>query len=225
MQRIPEPELMDEPEQALAYASADFSEPNQLFVDLFTRLVDNRQVEGNVLDLGCGPGDICIRLAESFPSLQFLGIDGSRAMLEHAYTAVKSKQTIQNRVVFQEMNIPSSQIPTSAFDYVISNSLLHHLHDPEVLWNIVKHCSKPGALVLVMDLFRPGSMEEATAIVETYAGDEAAILKQDFFNSLCAAFTIEEVKWQLNEAGLADFTVTEVSDRHLFVSGRLTSSS
>ena len=37
MERIPEPELMDDPEQARAYASADFSEPHQAFVERFTQ--------------------------------------------------------------------------------------------------------------------------------------------------------------------------------------------
>ena len=35
MRRIPEPELMDDAEQAKAYAEADFSEPNQRFLELF----------------------------------------------------------------------------------------------------------------------------------------------------------------------------------------------
>jgi hypothetical protein len=35
MQRIPEPELMDEAEQARAYALADFAEPNERFVACF----------------------------------------------------------------------------------------------------------------------------------------------------------------------------------------------
>ena len=35
MQRIPEVELMDDPEQTLAYARADFSEPHNHFVALF----------------------------------------------------------------------------------------------------------------------------------------------------------------------------------------------
>ena len=35
MERIPEPDLMSEQEQARAYAEADFSEPHENFVDLF----------------------------------------------------------------------------------------------------------------------------------------------------------------------------------------------
>ena len=62
MQRIPEPELMDEAEQARAYAQADFAEPNQRFVDCFEAEFPELQ-QGAVLDLGCGPGDIVLRLA------------------------------------------------------------------------------------------------------------------------------------------------------------------
>ena len=66
MERVLEPEIMDDPEQVQAYAKADFQEENQGFVDHFLRLYDD--LDGaHVLDLGCGPGDIAIRLAqESF---------------------------------------------------------------------------------------------------------------------------------------------------------------
>ena len=63
MQRIPEPEeLMDDPAQALAYARADFTEANSLFVELVERQSDDG-LHGLLLDLGCGPADIPILLA------------------------------------------------------------------------------------------------------------------------------------------------------------------
>ncbi len=52
MQRILEPELMDGEQQALAYAQADFSISNQLFVDQL--LTDFAPAFQNVIDLGCG---------------------------------------------------------------------------------------------------------------------------------------------------------------------------
>ncbi|HQR49986.1 MAG TPA: hypothetical protein PL152_11655, partial [Steroidobacteraceae bacterium] len=68
MQRIPEPELMDEFEQARAYAEADFSEPNQRFVQLFEAEFP-ALTSGCVVDLGCGPGDIAVRLARRHAGL------------------------------------------------------------------------------------------------------------------------------------------------------------
>ena len=55
MNRILEPELMDDPAQAEAYARADFAEENQGFVDRFKEYFPEFS-QGKVLDLGCGPG-------------------------------------------------------------------------------------------------------------------------------------------------------------------------
>jgi len=54
MERVLEPELMEDAEQALVYARADFAKENQGFVDLFS---ESRPewTGGHVIDLGCGP--------------------------------------------------------------------------------------------------------------------------------------------------------------------------
>jgi hypothetical protein len=71
-----------------------------------------------------------------------------------------------------------------------------------------------------MDLVRPTTRAAARDIVETYARDERPILKSDFFNSLLAAFTIDEVRAQLRAAQLDRvLTVEMMSDRHLSVFG------
>jgi len=66
----------------------------------------------------------------------------------------------------------------------------------------------PGAVVLVMDLLRPESSEAAQAIVDKYAADEQAILRRDFYNSLLASFTEDDVAAQLAEMNLTDFSST-----------------
>ena len=65
MDRTPEPELMDDAEQARAYAEADFEEPNSHFLALYAEKFSDAQ--GNVIDLGCGPGEITIRFAMRYP--------------------------------------------------------------------------------------------------------------------------------------------------------------
>jgi hypothetical protein len=66
----------------------------------------------------------------------------------------------------------------------------------------IKNYSKRCAPIMIMDIIRPGSREDAGAIVEKYMGDESAILKKDFFSSLLAAYSIEEVQEQLRQADL-----------------------
>src|ERR1700755_282393 len=89
MQRVLEPELMDDPEQAKAYARADFEEENQGFVDRFAEFYQEFQ-EGHVLDLGCGPADIPIRLARKLPACRITGVDGSTPIIALGPEAVQA---------------------------------------------------------------------------------------------------------------------------------------
>ena len=58
----------------------------------------------------------------------------------------------------------------------------------------------------------------AKTLVEMYAAAEPKILQQDFYNSLLAAFTLEEINEQLNQAELP-LSINKTSDRHVFISG------
>jgi SAM-dependent methyltransferase len=220
MQRIPEPELMDEFDQARAYAAADFSEPNQRFVELFLATFPEFD-RGTILDLGCGPGDIALRLAARLPDVHVHGLDGSQAMLDCARDRLVHNPALERRVRFLRGLLPGCEVPLPAYDAVISNSLLHHLHDPQVLWRSIRAMGRPGAAVLVMDLFRPPSMRAAEDIVATYAAGEPEVLRRDFHNSLLAAFEPGEVLAQLGANGLGELEVRTVSDRHLLVVGHL----
>jgi hypothetical protein len=91
-----------------------------------------------------------------------------------------------------------------------------------VLWEAVRACAAPGAAVLVGDLRRPPSVAAARAIVAATAADAPPVLQRDFFASLCAAFEVDEVRAQLDAAGLGALRVAEVGERHLRVWGRAT---
>lgn len=217
MERTPEPELMTEAEQARAYAEADFTESNALFVEQFRRRYPDT-TPAHILDLGCGPGDISIRLALDYATARVTGVDGSDAMLDHA-RAASQKAGTAGRVEFICKRIQSYE-SGEVFDAVVSNSLLHHLHDPVDLWESIKRLAAPQATIMVMDLIRPTSEAAARNLVSCYASAEPEILRRDFFRSLWAAFSVDEVETQLNAAGLGSLSVEVISDRHLLVYGR-----
>lgn len=218
MPRVLEPELMDDPEQALAYAKADFEEENQGFVDRFREYYPD-VIEGHVLDLGCGPGDIPIRLVRALPGCWVTGVDASLPMIRLAEEAVRAAG-LAGRITLRCERVQTLALPELA-DAAMSNSLLHHLPNPLQFWYGLKKLVKPGAYVLVMDLLRPESPEEAQTIVDRYAAGEPAILRRDFYNSLLAAFTEDEVAAQLAELNLSRLLIDVPDDRHWMVGGRL----
>ncbi|MEK6549632.1 MAG: class I SAM-dependent methyltransferase [Nitrospirota bacterium] len=218
MQRALEPELMDDPEQALVYARADFEEENQGFVARFLECYPDLK-DVHVLDLGCGPADIPIRLARALPECRVTGVDGSAPMIALGREAVRAAG-LADRITLRCERFQDMVLSEKA-DAVISNSLLHHVPNALQFWYALRQLAKPGAVVLVMDLLRPDSPEEAQALVDRYAADEPAILRRDFYNSLLAAFTDDEVAAQLTEMNLSRLLIDVPDDRHWVVGGRL----
>jgi ubiquinone/menaquinone biosynthesis C-methylase UbiE len=212
---------MDEPEQARAYAAADFAEANQRFVDRALPVLASLAEGSIVLDLGCGPADIPIRLARVLPRATFVGVDASPVMLELAHEAV-SAAGLGDRITLRQGQLPGLDLAQGTASAIVSNSLLHHLPDPAALWAEVRRLGRPGAPVVVGDLFRPASEDAARAIVKAAAVSDHPLLERDFLASLLAAFTLDEVRAQLRAAGLQRALVAEVvSERHLLVRGRL----
>ena len=217
MKRVAEPELMDDEQQSIAYAQADFSTSNQLFVDSLVR--DFPAHLRNVVDIGCGPGDVVIRLAKAAPQARITALDGSAPMIALARSAARAVG-MDDRLTLLHTRIPGPPPASQSFDAVLSKDLLHHLPDPSVLWSEVKRLGRPGAAMYVMDLVRPDSADAARAMVKDGAGSEHPILQQDFYNSLLAAFTLDEVRAQLADAGL-EMSVAPIGPRHTLIKGVL----
>ena len=217
MKRIIEPELMSDKEQAAAYANANFEEPHNHFVELLSlSMGENFPEFGNAIDLGTGAADIAIRFASNYPCFEVDAIDGSCAMIAEGKKAI-DKVRLNDRINLIHSSIQDITLAEKEYAIVFSNSLLHHLHDPMVLWKLIKN-AKGNPLVFIMDLMRPKNIQKIDELVHEYAGNEPEILQKDFKNSLKAAFTPEEVVLQLQDIGLDGLEVTVVSDRHIVVS-------
>jgi len=219
MKRKLEPELMEEYEQAKAYAEADFSNAHNNYIILLKEQFKNLDFNGYALDLGCGPGDISFRFARAFHNCKVHGVDGSDAMLKFGQCLLYKATDIKFRVKFINALLPGAILPRKKYDFIICNSLLHHFHNPANLWSAVNQYAAPNAPIFIMDLKRAETSEEAESLVETYASTEPEILKHDFYHSLFAAFEKSEIEEQLKTAGLEQLTVNEVSDRHVVISG------
>jgi len=207
---------MSDKGNAIAYSKGDFSDSNGYFV---SNLLSNFPHIREIIDLGCGPADIPIMLAKARPKLKITAIDASAEMIKIARKKIKSN-SLQNSIRLAKMRIPNSRIKKDKYDAVISKDLLHHLPDSMAVWNEAKRISKKGAVIYVMDLCRPKSKKQAREMVEKILKNGHPLLKRDFYNSLCAAFTLGEVRGQLRKAGLK-LRVSRAGNRHFIVKGRM----
>jgi trans-aconitate methyltransferase len=220
MDRTPEPELMTAAEQVAAYAEADFSAPHDQFVALLRERLPGLPESGLAADLGCGACDISIRFARAYPSWAIDAVDGSQAMLDAAVSLIEHAR-LSSRIARHRLLLPGDAPGKRRYDLVFSNSLLHHLADPSVLWATVKSWTRLGSAIFVMDLLRPASRDDARKLVDEHARGEPDVLRTDFYNSLLAAYRPDEVRSQLADASLTHLAIEVISDRHWIAWGRV----
>ncbi len=216
MKRILEPELMLDEHQVMAYAQSDFEIPHQDFMRRLSTWVNEPNFSGTALDLGCGPGDISYRFAKTFPLCTLHAVDGSSPMLNIAQAALSSD--LAPRLRFIQGMLPTVILPQSDYEIIFSNSVLHHLPDPQALWQTVKNYAKSGTRIIIMDLLRPANLALAQKMVKDYTVNEPEVLQRDFYHSLLAAFSLEEISTQLAKADL-QLQLEQISDRHVFITG------
>jgi ubiquinone/menaquinone biosynthesis C-methylase UbiE len=218
MERTPEPDdLMNEQDQAAAYAAADWSESHGKIPRHFRERFPAFS-SGSVLDLGCGTADVTVRFVQAFPGVTALGVDGSDAMLSFGRRRVR-EEALESRIRLENHYLPDPSLEKQQFDAVISNSLLHHVLDPVAFWRTAAKCVKRNGAVLIVDLLRPADHETAVRLVSEHAKDAPPVLRRDFIASLHAAYSIDEVRQQLVAVGLPQFRVDQVDALHLVAWG------
>ena len=210
MKRKLEPEVMDTVEEADEYAAMDHSEPNAAFVERLVEL----DAEGEMLDIGTGPGHMPLLVCERISSAYVVGIDLAETMLAHARAYLEGSD-YADRVRFELADAKRLNFNDAGFDTVFSNTILHHIPEPADLLREARRVLKPGGVLLIRDLMRPENDEQARALVELHAKDASPNQRELFHASLHAALTAAELRELASHCGLEDAEVVVDSDRHM----------
>ncbi len=214
LQRIPEPEVMDDLEGVEAYSAA----ASQAYLERIDRTFVEHALslgvaEGHALDIGTGPGVIPIMLAARVPRLRLTGLDLSEPMLQKARNAAE-EAGVSDRLDFRVGDARSLHFPEHSFDLVLCNSLLHHLPAPLALFNEISRVIKPGGAILLRDLRRPSRLEfpiHAGWFGRHYSG----MMRQLYRDSLRAAYTRSELEDLLHRSNLAGARVFRTGRTHI----------
>lgn len=193
-------------DDVLAYASAagqkHLDALDNTFVDqVLTLAAPGRRPTGLLLDVGCGPGNIVLKIAQRCPKLLVVGLDYSRSMLETACRAA-AELGLESCVSFQQGNAGHLPFSDGSFDFVLSNSVLHHLSDPAKVLGEMLRVTKASGAILVRDLRRPTRLAYPWH-VRWYGRHYSGIMKRLFEDSVRAAYTPEELADLLTRSGLS----------------------
>ncbi len=210
IERVLEPEVMETWEDAVEYDAMDFTEINAAFAQ---RACELGPTSGMVLDIGTGTGRIPILLLQRNPKFFLEAVDFSTNMLKLGRQNLH-KAGFEGSVVLKQADAKKLSNPGNSFDLVLSNSLVHHLPNPQPFFHEIKRIAKPNAGILIRDLVRPQSSAEFSRLVELHTEGANDYQKKLFSDSLNAALTLEEVRTFLRNAGLDELELLKSSDRH-----------
>ena len=108
------------------------------------------------------------------------------------------------------------QLPfeSGSFPIVISNSIIHHIADPQAVLAEAMRVTTGGGFLFHRDLARPTDEAQLQHLVETYAGNASPYQRKLFADSLGAALTFGEIRELVAGFGYSRDTVQLTSDRH-----------
>jgi SAM-dependent methyltransferase len=108
-----------------------------------------------VLEVGCGPGHLSIRLARQH-GLDVTGLDLDPDMIARARAnADRLGNSDQRRPAFLVGDVAALAFPDGSFDLVVSTLSMHHWADPTAGLAEIGRVLRPGGRALIWDL-RPG---------------------------------------------------------------------
>jgi len=195
MARIPETEVMNDPASVDGYTLA--TETGGL-ANHFMPFLKSNSAPLMIADIGCGNVGYASQIEQIYPNASFFGYDASALMLEKAQQFVSP-----NRYTLTQVSPSDAEIPDNTFDIVISSLLLHQYLNPSVMWGTIKRIGKTGSSFFIFDLLRVEDEAICNDIVQNFApAISTAEFQKDYFNTLRAAFTVEEIQQQLLDSGL-----------------------
>lgn len=104
-----------------------------------------------LLELGCGTGNLSVRLAERFPDARIRLVDISAELQDECRERLGSS----DRFVFETMDFRDLDYAPSSFDLVVSSISLHHLESAgkQVLFGRVNDWLRPHGIFSYSDQF------------------------------------------------------------------------
>jgi len=221
--RVLEPEVMDTAEEALDYDRMDHGTVNLRFVADFLAAAKSHGIPldsgSRLFDAGTGTARIPIVLVQAGCAAQIVAADAAAEMLILARENIH-RAGLASHISPVQRDCKALPEAAETFDAVISNSIIHHIPAPGLVFAECWRILQTGGLLFVRDLLRPDTEDDVEQLVRLYAGTESARQQQLFRQSLHAALTVEEVAGLLEPLGVRGDSVQPTSDRHWTVCAR-----
>ena len=107
----------------------------------------NKNIEGKILEVGCGIGKTTHFLVEKYNNVSITAIDYDKEQID---IANKNKKSI--KIKFMQSDATKLKFKSSYFDYVIETNVLHHVKEYTKAIKEIKRVLKNNGYFYLMDI-------------------------------------------------------------------------
>jgi len=112
--------------------------------------VGNILGQGNILDVGTGPGRLLVEISKRVPQLKLFGLDISKSMIDLA----KQNLTIVSDADLRVGNISLTDFQNDFFNCIVSTGSFYNWDNPVQGLNEIFRILKPGRSAFVFDTYQ-----------------------------------------------------------------------
>jgi ubiquinone/menaquinone biosynthesis C-methylase UbiE len=171
------------------YATYAVGMSHTALMDIKFNDIKDAVVEGKIADEGCADGALMVRLAETFPDSDIIGIDITGEFISRVEERQRAGEFKKSFVYVYQRNLLQPVFSNNSVDTVICNSTLHELwsygDQAKSVRNYLRYKYKqltPGGRLVIRDVVGPEHkntvvyMKLNTLDGETYGSDDGRIL-------------------------------------------------
>jgi ubiquinone/menaquinone biosynthesis C-methylase UbiE len=125
----------------------------ELLPALTTELLPEIAGARRLLDVGCGPGQITVFLAERLPEAEVWGVDLAPTMIDLARGHAAASPAVA-RLHFDVADVARLPFPSGAFDAIVSTGSIKHWPDPVAGLRELHRVLAPGGRAFVAEMNR-----------------------------------------------------------------------
>jgi ubiquinone/menaquinone biosynthesis C-methylase UbiE len=160
-----------------------------------------------IIDLGCGGGDMLILLAKEFSKknikAKLLGIDANPNIIEYATANTKDFSDIK----FETANILSPVFQSKTFDIAIATLFFHHFSSEELIDILKRLYTQSRIGIVINDLHRhPLAFYSIQLLTKIFS--KSAMVKFDAPLSVLRGFSKKEIIDVLEKAGIKNYSLS-----------------
>jgi len=168
-----------------------------------------------VLDIGCGAGELLVKIGTAFPKADIAGVDPSEPMVEWSKAAVAPLGADGSRTTrIERGHVEALPFDDDTFDVIVSTGSVKNWADRRQGLREIARVARPGAHVFLSDLSRDAPASYVDRFVARYP-----IYWRWFFLSfpMRQALAFEEVDALMREGGFDDVKSSRMENTPFFV--------